>query len=201
MRSPKLIVTLILCALLIPVMILTIGCSQEEQAQGVEGESPLGEAAERATGETNENAAGETTELASNEAGERSGGEEGGEHGGERSVGRGEEGHGEEGEEEHGEEGEESGTRYSKSESVDVVRRGVQLKLRYDESSSTFIGTIKNVSNEPVKKARVEVHLSNGVELGPTTPVDLAPGQQADVKLSAENQTFTMWETHAEVGG
>lgn len=186
MRPAKLIVTIIMCVLLIPGMILTIGCSQEEQAQGVEGESALGEAAERATGETNENAAGETTELASNEAGEHSGGEEG---------------HGEEGEEEHGEEGEESGTRYSKSESVDVVRRGVQLKLRYDESSSTFIGTIKNVSNETVKKARVEVHLSNGVELGPTTPVDLAPGQQADVKLSAENQTFTMWETHAEVGG
>ncbi len=47
---------------------------------------------------------------------------------------------------------------------------------------------------------RVEVHLSNGIELGPTTPVDLAPGQMASVTLPASDQPFDTWNPHAEVG-
>ena len=120
-----------------------------------------------------------------------------------KENGRGEEGEHarvEEGEHAHGEEGEESGKRYTLSETCDEVRKGVQLHLTYDQSSSTFIGTIKNVSNETAKRVRVEVHLSNKVELGPTKPVDLEPGKQASVKLSAEGQSFDWWSAHAEVG-
>ncbi|MXY98067.1 MAG: hypothetical protein F4Z29_10045 [Gemmatimonadetes bacterium] len=47
---------------------------------------------------------------------------------------------------------------------------------------------------------RVEVHLSNGTELGPTTPVDLAPGESVDVSLAATEEPFTGWTPHAEVG-
>ena len=49
-------------------------------------------------------------------------------------------------------------------------------------------------------RVRVEVHLSNGTELGPTTQVDLEAGEKRAVKLSAEGQTFESWSTHAEVG-
>ena len=50
-------------------------------------------------------------------------------------------------------------------------------------------------------QVRVEVHLSNGVELGPTTPIDLAPGQQIPVELIAEGPPFDKWAAHPEVGG
>ncbi len=80
------------------------------------------------------------------------------------------------------------------------VRKGIQLTLKYDKSTSTFVGTTKNISNKTVRRERVEVHLSNGVELGPTKAIDLAPGKQVEVKLSAEGQSFTWWSAHAESG-
>ena len=46
----------------------------------------------------------------------------------------------------------------------------------------------------------VEVHLSNGTELGPTERNDLAPGEKIAVKLSAEGQDFDWWKAHAESG-
>ena len=207
MKSTKLYSFIIICALAIPILLFGISCSQGENAERVEGAAAIGEASERSSETEGEHAAGESAEIASNESregegeGEHSRGEEG-EHTGEGSEGsresegehssREEGEHSGEGEEGHSEEGEESGTQFSKSETVTEVRRGVELKLRYDEATSTFVGTIKNVSNETARRARVEVHLSNGVELGPTTPIDLA---------SAKDQRFEKWETHAEVGG
>ena len=46
----------------------------------------------------------------------------------------------------------------------------------------------------------MEVHLSNGTELGPTTPVDLAVGQTIEVMLKAPNTAFTGWNAHPESG-
>jgi hypothetical protein len=102
---------------------------------------------------------------------------------------------------EHREEGGEGGKRYKKSTKLDETKRGVKLVLEYDKSSQTFIGTIKNVSKKPVKRARVEIHLSNNVELGPTTPTSIEPGKQIVVKLPAKGQSFEWWTAHAEVGG
>ena len=42
--------------------------------------------------------------------------------------------------------------------------------------------------------------LSNGIELGPTTPVNLAPGQVMAITLPASSQPFTSWSAHPEVG-
>ena len=47
---------------------------------------------------------------------------------------------------------------------------------------------------------RVEVHLSNGIELGRTEPIDLAPGSKENVKLSVEGQSFDWWKAHPETG-
>ena len=44
------------------------------------------------------------------------------------------------------------------------------------------------------------MHLSNGTELGPTTPVDMAPGEVLAVNLPSTQASFTGWIAHAEVG-
>lgn len=97
--------------------------------------------------------------------------------------------------------GEESGNTLTLNETYDVVRKGVRLIMRYDRQSNSFKGTVKNTTRKTLKKVRVEVHLSNGIELGPTTPIDLAPGRKANVTLQATNKAFYGWTPHAEVGG
>ena len=59
---------------------------------------------------------------------------------------------------------------------------------------------MENVVEKTVSRVRVEVHLSNGTELGPTEPLELAPGKKADIKLTAEGQSFDWWKAHAESG-
>jgi hypothetical protein len=100
----------------------------------------------------------------------------------------------------HEGEGEESGPEIGLDGTHNEVRKGVRLILSFDSESSSFVGTVENVSKKTVPKVRVEVHLSNGTELGPTKPVDLAPGKKIKVKLLAVDQTFTWWKAHAEAG-
>lgn len=101
----------------------------------------------------------------------------------------------------HGEgEGEESGTQLTLDQVYDEVRKGTHLVLAYNEESNSFTGTVENVSDSLLDRVRVEVHLSNGMELGPTTQVDLQPGEKRLVLLEPESHDFTSWSTHAEVG-
>lgn len=86
------------------------------------------------------------------------------------------------------------------NETYDVVRNGARLIIIYDAQYNTFVGALENTTNAPLEQVRVEVHLSNGTELGPTTPVDLAPGEQIGVMLPATSQPFDSWTPHAEVG-
>ena len=113
--------------------------------------------------------------------------------------------HGEEAEHEHemgehAEEGEETGPQISKDGIHDEIRKGVRLILSFDNESSSFTGTVENITEKTISKVRVEVHLSNGKELGPTPPINLAPGKKVDVGLSAEGQSFNWWKAHAEAG-
>lgn len=101
---------------------------------------------------------------------------------------------------EGGSEGEEFGQEFTKDQTYDHVRNGVRLKLAYDATTNAFVGTVENTTNQALSKLRVEVHLSNGIELGPTTPTDLVPGQKANVKLNAAGQHFDKWSAHPEVG-
>ena len=101
---------------------------------------------------------------------------------------------------ESSEEGEESGTQLTLSETFDEVRAGARLILSYDADANAFTGTVENTTDATLRQVRVEVHLSNGTELGPTTPVDLAPGQVADITLPATAEKFTSWSAHPEVG-
>lgn len=116
--------------------------------------------------------------------------------------GAGGEGHGPGGEGGEGAGGEEGGgaNTLAPDEIFDVVRGGARLILGYDAASHAFKGTVENTTNGVLTRVRIEVHLSNGTELGPTTPIDLAPGQVATVNLPSTPGPFTGWIAHAEVG-
>ena len=95
---------------------------------------------------------------------------------------------------------EESGTQFALSDTFDEVRAGARLILSYDATANAFIGTVENTTSITLSQVRVEVHLSNGTELGPTTPIDLDAGPSVDITLPATSQPFTSWSAHPEVG-
>ena len=97
-------------------------------------------------------------------------------------------------------EGEEDATEFALNETYDKVRNGARLILKYDAQSNSFNGTVENTTERTLKRVRVEVHQSNGKELGPTTPTDLEAGKKISVKLAAESTGFTGWTAHPEIG-
>ena len=128
------------------------------------------------------------------ESGEHGAGSESGEHGGGSESREHSEGS------ESGEGGEESGKQFALDDTFDEIRAGARLVLSYDSTANAFKGTVENTTEATLSKVRVEVHLSNGIELGPTTPVDLTPGQVVEITLPAGSQPFTSWSAHPEVG-
>ena len=82
----------------------------------------------------------------------------------------------------------------------DDHRGGVDLVIRYDRAEQAFVGTVHDTTAEPIADVRVEVHLSSGVELGPTPRRDLAPGATGTVRLDAPGQMFDRWSVHVEIG-
>ena len=131
--------------------------------------------------------------LGGSGSGEHDGGSESGEHS------RGESGE-HDGGSESGEDGEESGTQFAPDETFDEIRAGARLVLSYDSAANAFTGSVENTTVDTLRRVRVEVHLSNGIELGPTTPVELGPGESINVTLPAGSEPFTSWSAHAEVG-
>ena len=96
---------------------------------------------------------------------------------------------------------EESGAELSLDQAYDRIRGGARLVLVYDEQSNSFHGHVENITDGILEQVRVEVHLSNGIELGPTTPVDLDPGEKIGITLAATTSSFDGWTAHPEVGG
>ena len=96
---------------------------------------------------------------------------------------------------------EEANLQLTQSDIHDSTRGGARLILSYNTVNENFQGTVQNTTTETLSHVRIEVHLSNGVELGPTTPIDLPAGRTATVTLNAVGQTFDKWSAHAEVGG
>ena len=130
-----------------------------------------------------------------------------GEGAGGEGHGPGGEGSGSEGGSESGAEGsggseEGSGAnQLAPNETFDMVRGGARLIMNYDAAANAFIGTVENTTNSVLTNVRIEVHLSNGTELGPTIPVGMAPGQVLLINLPSTPESFTGWVAHAEVGG
>ncbi len=146
-----------------------------------------------------------TQQTQSSQSGESGSESQSGEHSSNTGAGEGSESsdsasgeHGEGSEESGG--NEESATQYGPDDTYDQIRAGARLIISYNRPSNTFTGTVENTTSGTLTRVRVEVHLSNGIELGPTTPVDLAPGEVADVTLEASGQPFDTWSAHPEVG-
>ena len=93
-----------------------------------------------------------------------------------------------------------SGATLAPDATFDAVRGGARLILNYSAAQQAFVGTVQNTTSNVLGQVRIEVHLSNGVELGPTTPVDLQPGQVLAIELPSTTGSFTGWIAHAEVG-
>lgn len=148
----------------------------------------------------------ETGEQVEGAAGEQAEGGEAGEHaeGGERGEGElGEGGEGGEhaeggGHSEGGGHGEESGEYVGRADGWDATRRGIRLRLAFDEERDAFVGTAENTTEGTVCAVRVEVHLAGGPELGPTERQDLGAGESAAVELSAAGEDFDSWTAHPE---
>ena len=100
---------------------------------------------------------------------------------------------------EGGEEGE-SGTQYALADTAEEIRSGIELSISYDSTREVFSGTMTNTTDATIRTVRVEVHLSNGVELGPTPTVELAAGESSEVELDAGSRTFTTFSAHVEIG-
>ncbi len=95
---------------------------------------------------------------------------------------------------------EESGTELALDETYDKVRNGARLILNHNAEDNSFIGTVENTTDETLKQVRVEVHLSNGKELGPTPASDLKPSEKRPIQLKATSTDFDGWTAHPEVG-
>ena len=93
-----------------------------------------------------------------------------------------------------------SGATLAPDATFDAVRGGARLILNYSAAQQAFVGTVQNTTSNVLGQVRIEVHLSNGVELGPTAPVDLQPGQVLPIELPSTTGSFTGWIAHAEVG-
>ena len=106
---------------------------------------------------------------------------------------------GESGEGRGGESGE-SGTQYGRADTARESRSGVDLVMRYEAALGQFEGTITNTNTAAVDDVRVEIHLSNQVELGPTPRVTLVAGEVRQVELDARGQPFQTWSVHIEIG-
>ena len=107
--------------------------------------------------------------------------------------------------EQHGPEGGggepgESRTQYSLTDTAVETRAGARLTMSYDAAAETFRDEVVNTTSATVTQVRSEIHLSNGVELGPTPRADLAAGQSMPVEWDASGQTFTSWSVHVELG-
>ena len=63
-----------------------------------------------------------------------------------------------------------------------------------------FSGTERNTTSQTVRDVRVEIHLSNGVEPGPTPRVGLSAGETRPVELDGRGQTFDGWTVHMKAG-
>lgn len=77
---------------------------------------------------------------------------------------------------------------------------GARLTLQFNPATQVFAGSVTNTTRSTLSQVRVEIHLDNGTELGPTRRVDLRPGQTVPVELGAFGNAFSSWVSHPEAG-
>ncbi|MGW8226688.1 MAG: hypothetical protein ACWGOY_13190 [Anaerolineales bacterium] len=95
---------------------------------------------------------------------------------------------------------EQPGSELKLDEAYERIHKGARLFLSYQPDDNSFIGFVENTTDGTLKQIQVIVQLSNGVQLGPTEPAVLTPGERRDVKLSAKNFEFSSWIAEPKVG-
>ena len=161
----------------------TFGCASAPTGSG-NGEGSGGEGAEGEHGE--------------GEGGDEGGGEgsEGGHEGGEgEGAGNGEEGG------EGGEDGDESSPDTPLTEGLSGTFQNQNFDFAFDATTGAFRGTVENPTDSTICRSRTEIHLgvdAQVIELGPTIPVDLVPGEIIKIVMSAEGFAEGTYSLHPE---
>lgn len=75
---------------------------------------------------------------------------------------------------------------------------GLYVIISYHAPTSSFIGIIENTTNKIISTIKIEIYLSNAVELGPTRAENLQPGETKNISLLAYNQEFKEWSAVVE---
>ena len=102
---------------------------------------------------------------------------------------------------ERGERGEEGGAYLPKMAKQDkLFANGARLVLQFNPNTQVFVGSVTNTTGKTLPQVRVEVHLDDGTELGPTRRIDVAPGRTIPVELGAFGNSFASWVSHPEAG-
>lgn len=91
-------------------------------------------------------------------------------------------------------------TKLAPDETFNQLRAGTRLIMSYDPAIDSFTGTVQNTTSYRLLDVRVEVHLEGGPELGPTPPIDLAPGEVKPVELQSTVPSFVGWVALVRVG-
>ncbi len=100
-----------------------------------------------------------------------------------------------------GEAGEEGGAYLPKmTNQNELFANGARLVLQFNPNTQVFVGSVTNTTANALSQVRVEVHLDNGTELGPTKRTDVQPGRTIPVELGAFGNEFTSWISHPEAG-
>lgn len=81
-----------------------------------------------------------------------------------------------------------------------LFANGARLVLEFDPAAQVFVGSVTNSTARTLPQVRVEVHLDNGTELGPTRRIDVRPGETVPVELGAFGNEFNAWVSHPETG-
>ena len=81
-----------------------------------------------------------------------------------------------------------------------LFANGARLVLEFDPAAQVFVGSVTNSTARTLPQVRVEVHLDNGTELGPTRRIDVGPGETVPVELGAFGNEFSAWVSHPEAG-
>ncbi len=137
--------------------------------------------------------------------GSEGGSEGGGEHGS-GGEGGGEHGSGGEGGSEGGGEGGDEGSNEASppipiSTPFSDVFQNQHFMFAFDASTRSFRGSVENRTNTLICRSRTEVHLGAGtqvVELGPTIPENLGPGETLNVVMTIEGYEPETYALHPE---
>lgn len=86
-----------------------------------------------------------------------------------------------------------------KTDVYDDTINGVHVIFKYmGDDDKYFFGSRMNLTDETIEGFQIGVHLSNGMDLGPTPVGDLLPGQEGSMMIDAEVAEWEKWAANVE---